>query len=113
MGTLILIENLHKRTTGADLHARIGDFADAEFVSIFRDTSAPAGQYCAYAVMTNDEEADALIDWLDGTSYGGQTISAARSSGPTGRGCGARSLFSWACFLAHTQSRTSEVAPRE
>ncbi len=96
----LYVGNLSFSTTEDALQARFGEFGQVDEVAVIsdRDTGRPRG--FAFVTMTNDGEARAAVEALNGTDLDGRTITVnearpkteggGRGGGGGGRGGGKR-----------------------
>lgn len=78
MGVMLLVANLSAEVTDNDLIARVGDYGIVESVTMDYASLSESGHQSARVVMSNSEEAQAVIDWLHDTQFKGRIISVAR-----------------------------------
>ena len=79
MSAILDIENLPSSVSDDELLGHFGDYGTVESAAVDRACPASAGGRGARVVMSNNEEAQAAIDWLHDTVFQGRVISVRRA----------------------------------
>jgi RNA recognition motif-containing protein len=80
MGILLRVDNLAERVTDDDLVAQFSDYGIVESAIMDTAGSTRPERRSACVVMTNDDEAQAAIDWLHETEFLGRKILVTRAA---------------------------------
>jgi len=70
----IYVGNLAFSTTEDDLSAAFGAFGSVQAVNVITDRETGRSRGFAFVEMTDDTEASAAIDGMNGTDLGGRTL---------------------------------------
>jgi len=90
MAMKLYVGNLSYDTTEDGLNAKFSEFGAIESVNLITDRDSGRSKGFAFVEMTNDDEAKAAIEALDGTELDGRTIKVSEAKPQERRGGGGR-----------------------